>query len=227
MTPTPRRPAGHPWLDLRDAVTGLVVEGLEDAGAAAALDAAGAFAAAGPGEGSAPPVGEAAERLKRAGILDRSGRLAPEAVRRRRYLAERARRAAVARAGLARPAPPDLEGLPPELYRAAWLVRAGLYFEAHDLLEGQWRRASGETRELYQGVIQMAVALEHAVTGNRAGSVSLLEAARARLAPLGGAGAGLDLEALRTGLARAAAALGAGAPFDPALVPPLVAAGRR
>lgn len=226
MAGSRRQPGAHPWLDLRDAVTDLVIEALEDAAAAAALDALGALAAARLEGRSAPSVGGTAERLERAGILDASGRFEPEAARRLPYLAERARRAAAARAGHAGPRPPRLEGLSPDMRKAAWLVREGLYFEAHDLLEARWRRESGEMREVYQSVIQMAVALEHLVTGNRPGGLSLLEAARARLAPLGSAKAGLDLDALRAGLARAVAALAAGAPFDPALVPPLEAVGR-
>ncbi len=226
MAGSRRQPGAHPWLDLRDAVTDLVIDGLEDPGAAAALDALGAHAAAVRTGRSAPLAGEAGERLRQAGILGAGGDLAAEATRRLQYLSDRARMAAAARTGATGPQPPELAGLPPELRASAWLLRAGLYFEAHDQLEAHWVRAPGDLRELYQAIIQVAVACQHVVNGNRSGALSLLETALARLAPFGATHHGVDLEALRRGIRRAAAALAGGAPWDPDLVPPLRAAER-
>lgn len=255
-----RQPRGHPWLDLRDGLTELVVEGLHDAEAAAALETLGAHLSAllgsaggGPAatgrdrqhqgtesrdgapvrhglgtgareRGTMPPTGPGIRRLREAGLVDGEGRLHPEAFRRLAYLRDRCTRASAARAGLQAAQPPELDGLGPELLAYVWLVRAGLYFEAHDHLEARWGRSHGSDRLFYQALIQLAVGFQHFVNGNRAGAASLLETALEKLEPLGASRGGLDLERLRDGARQALAALREGAPYDPALVPPLVAA---
>lgn len=239
-----RQPGGHPWLDLRDGLTGLIIEGLHDPEAAAALEAlrvhvAALTATGGGGEaagkeapragggmprggGVAPLAGPVARRLREAGLVGDDGRLHPEAYRRLAYLRDRCEKAARARAGLGAPQPPELEGLAPEVLAAAWMLRAGLYFEAHDQLEVHWGRSRGADRLFYQGVIQIAVAFQHLVDGNRAGAASLLEGALEKLEGLGSERRGVDLERLREGTARALAAIREGAPCEPALLPPIV-----
>jgi predicted metal-dependent hydrolase len=219
------RPAGgHPWLDLRDALTDLILEALRDPGAAAALDALGEHARAG---GDAPLAGPGMARLAKAGLLDREGRLVPEGRRRLAYVGERCAAAARARAGLTGAQPPGLAELPPALRETAWLLRAGLYFEAHDRLESEWRRARGDLREVYQAVVQVAVALQHLATGNRPGAASLLATAAGRLEGRAPAVGGLDVEALRAGTRRAIEALAAGETDPARLAPRLVAAWSR
>jgi hypothetical protein len=95
------------------------------------------------------------------------------------------------------------------LGRAARLADAGLFFEAHELLEPAWMRAEGRERTALQALIQVAVACHHAEHGNRAGAVSLLAEGLAKLVEAGAvlplrteawAGAlGTALEALRAG----------------------------
>ena len=50
-----------------------------------------------------------------------------------------------------------------ELFRtirlAELLMNAGLFFDAHEYVEGVWRTAAGETREFLKGLIQVAAAL--------------------------------------------------------------------
>jgi hypothetical protein len=58
---------------------------------------------------------------------------------------------------------------------------AGDYFACHETLEPLWRRARGPRRELYQGLIQFAVALHHRGRGNRAGAATLLAKALGHL----------------------------------------------
>jgi hypothetical protein len=84
----------------------------------------------------------------------------------------RARRAsaALADAPLRSPA----EALGDALEAAALLYDAGLFFEVHEVLEPHWRRASGEIREVLQGLIQIAVGYQHQVNGNAPGARSLL-----------------------------------------------------
>jgi hypothetical protein len=76
---------------------------------------------------------------------------------------------------------------------AAILFDAGLYFEVHELLEPHWARAGPVAREALQGLIQVAVGLQHLANGNRAGARALLRAGRAKL--LGRKLCGLDLDA--------------------------------
>ncbi len=244
-----RQSRGHPWLDLRDGLTALIVEGLHDPEAAAALEALDAHLtsilagapveeaagkeAALPASGGAPQAstgalltGPGVRRLREAGLVGDDGRLHPEAYRHLAYLRDRCAKAAHARAGLQAPQPPEIEGLAPEVLAAVWLLRAGLYFEAHDQLEAHWGPARGETRLFYQGIIQVAVALEHLANGNRAGAASLMEGALEKLAGLGPEHAGLDLDRLRAGITRTLAAIRDGARYHPALLPPFVAARR-
>ena len=72
------------------------------------------------------------------------------------------------------------EGLP----EAVELFNAGRYFEAHEVLERLWLAADALDRELYQGVLQVAVGLHHEEQGNRKGAASMLAKAVARLTPL-------------------------------------------
>lgn len=49
------------------------------------------------------------------------------------------------------------------------------WYECHETLEALWMHATGEARYLYQGIIQIAVALHHWRNGNFQGAVLLLE----------------------------------------------------
>lgn len=98
--------------------------------------------------------------------------LSPEEAQQGDAVIARARRAsmAVARAPM-RPAEGALDNA---LEAAALLFDAGLFFEAHEVLEPHWRRASGDTREALQGLIQIAVGYQHRVNDNAKGARSLL-----------------------------------------------------
>ncbi len=63
------------------------------------------------------------------------------------------------------------------------LFNAREFFEAHDALEEFWQEYGGEDRTFYQGLIQVAVALEHAQRGNKKGAGGVLNSARHRLQP--------------------------------------------
>jgi uncharacterized protein len=84
------------------------------------------------------------------------------------------------------------------------------YFEAHELLEHAWRAGPDEDRDLWKGVIQVAVAGVHLQRGNRIGARRLLERALARLADLPGTYRGIDVAALRRTADRARSVLDAG-----------------
>jgi len=63
------------------------------------------------------------------------------------------------------------------------LFNAREFFEAHDALEEFWQEYGGGDRTFYQGLIQVAVALEHAQRGNQKGARGVLNSARHRLQP--------------------------------------------
>jgi len=49
------------------------------------------------------------------------------------------------------------------------------WFQCHETVEELWIGEEGETRDFYQGLIQVAVALHHWRNGNFGGAVSLLK----------------------------------------------------
>jgi hypothetical protein len=98
------------------------------------------------------------------------------------------------RDGLGRPLPRGAEGvervpddlvLPPleSLAEAQRLLDAGRPFHAHEVLEGTWKAAPPDERDLWQGLAQLAVGLTHRARGNAAGAATLLRRGAARIAP--------------------------------------------
>jgi len=74
----------------------------------------------------------------------------------------------------------------PQGYDALFLefvrrFNAGEFFESHEALEELWHRAGGELGRFYQGLIQLAVALEHLTRRNRVGAQRLLARAKGNL----------------------------------------------
>lgn len=97
------------------------------------------------------------------------------------------------RDGLGRPLPHGAEGVPrvpddlvlaplPALAEAQRLLDAGMPFHAHEVLEGTWKAAPAEERDLWQGLAQLAVGLTHALRGNTSGAATLLRRGRGRIA---------------------------------------------
>lgn len=91
-----------------------------------------------------------------------------------------------------RPLPYDTTGVPlieehaPDTVEEALglgieLWREERFFEAHECLEHVWHAAPAEDADLWQGVIQIAVAGVHLQRGNLAGARSLLTRASERL----------------------------------------------
>lgn len=65
--------------------------------------------------------------------------------------------------------------------RGVELFNQRRFFECHEVWEELWKPSMGETRRLYQGLIQAAAALHHASRGNRAGALSVWSKAEAKL----------------------------------------------
>ena len=84
------------------------------------------------------------------------------------------------------------------------------YFEAHELLEYAWTLGPDADRDLWKGVIQVAVAGVHLQRGNRIGARRLLDRALGRLAGQPSAHRGIDVAALRRIAEDARAQLDAG-----------------
>ena len=84
------------------------------------------------------------------------------------------------------------------------------YFEAHELLEHAWKAASGVERDLWKGVIQVAVAGVHLQRDNRLGAHRLLGRALDRLGTAPDEHDGVDVARLRTTATAARDRLAAG-----------------
>jgi len=83
--------------------------------------------------------------------------------------------------------------LPPAAVRGLEHFNAGEFFEAHEFLEAAWQAERGPVRELYRGVLQVAVAYYHIQRGNLAGAFKLFARSRKWLAPFGPVCQGIHL----------------------------------
>jgi predicted metal-dependent hydrolase len=73
--------------------------------------------------------------------------------------------------------------LPIAAQRGLELFNQQRYFEAHEELELAWRAEDGLVRELYRGILQVAVAFYHLLRGNYIGATKMLLRAQRWLAP--------------------------------------------
>ena len=76
----------------------------------------------------------------------------------------------------------------------------GCYFECHDTLEDLWSGLRGESRDFFQGLIQVAVGHYHLGNGNAPGAASMFARALARFARYPPRYCGFDLERQRAEL---------------------------
>lgn len=94
-----------------------------------------------------------------------------------------------------------LDGRTPDeirrLDRALALFEAGAWFACHEVLEHLWLDETRPERDVYKGILQIAVGLLHEENGNRTGALRLLERGAGHLAPFLPVGFGVDLAALR------------------------------
>ena len=63
--------------------------------------------------------------------------------------------------------------LHPKAIQGLRLFNAGEFFEAHEELELAWREEAGEIRNLYRGILQVAVTYLHITRGNYNGAVKV------------------------------------------------------
>jgi predicted metal-dependent hydrolase len=76
------------------------------------------------------------------------------------------------------------------------LVRGGRGFDAHELFEELWRAAEPRERDLYQGLVHVAVATYQDGRGNAVGRTRQLEKALRRLSPYAPSYEGVPIESL-------------------------------
>lgn len=116
--------------------------------------------------------------------------------------------------------------LPLLVLRGLELFNAGEYFDAHEALETAWRDETRPVRELYRGILQIAVAYYHIQRGNYRGASKMFLRSRAWLRPFPGQCCGIDLDGFRRDIARAEEALNRLGPdrlahFDRSLFKPI------
>jgi predicted metal-dependent hydrolase len=98
-------------------------------------------------------------------------------------------------------APKDCSGpLHPAARHGLELFNAGEYFEAHEALEAAWRAETGPIRELYRGILQVAVVYLHVQRRNFAGATKVYARCQRWLAPWPDTCRGVDVGGLRRSL---------------------------
>lgn len=63
--------------------------------------------------------------------------------------------------------------LHPQAAQGLRLFNAGHYFESHEALEDAWNAESGKVRDLYRGILQIAVTYLHVTRGNYNGAIKV------------------------------------------------------
>lgn len=71
--------------------------------------------------------------------------------------------------------------LNPKAIEGMELFNKGKFFDSHEELEIAWNEETGKIRELYQGILQIAVTYLHITRGNYDGAVKVYERAMRRL----------------------------------------------
>lgn len=191
------------YVDLKHLLADLALEAVRNPSRAAWVRPLAAYAAAATTDEPAVKVPhiEGIARLVDAGLLEhRNGRVRCRGkfVPYLAYLQQQTGRLAAALDHLASSSAP--KGVPDDLVVGAALFNAGLYFEAHELLETTWRAAAGPERDFYHGIVQAAAAFYHFEKRNMHGAQTLLAKSIRRLAPYPSPYLGVHLASLRNTL---------------------------
>ena len=91
---------------------------------------------------------------------------------------------------------------PPELREGIEQFNRGQYFECHETLEDLWKAEPGPVRKLYQGILQIGVALHHVRAGHYRAAVTLLERGSGYLQPFAPVHMQVNVAHLLAGAAR-------------------------
>ncbi len=87
--------------------------------------------------------------------------------------------------------------LHPQAAEGLRLFNAGKYFEAHEALEEAWNEEKGKVRDLYRGILQIAVVYLHITRGNYNGAVKVYDRSRKWLKDWPALCRGIEVERLR------------------------------
>jgi predicted metal-dependent hydrolase len=71
--------------------------------------------------------------------------------------------------------PPCQTPLHPQARQGIALFNKGHYFEAHEALEAAWKNERDPLRDLYRGILQVAVVYHHILRGNYAGAIKVYQ----------------------------------------------------
>lgn len=102
---------------------------------------------------------------------------------------------------------PCQDALPALAVKGLEAFNAGEFFEAHEFLETAWRAERRPVRELYRGVLQVAVGYFHICQNNYVGARKMFARSRKWLAPFPAICQGIQLDRLRQDLDLVEAAL--------------------
>jgi predicted metal-dependent hydrolase len=158
-------------LSLRNPLADLILASLHDAEARRALDAVATLCIE---PRCRPRIVDVPVRMPREFLEETAGGLCLKSEWSEHAADLRERSSRASRAIDGRPLDPPEATLESALDAAALLFDAGLYFEVHELLESYWLRTEGSDRIALQGLIQIAVGLEHLVNDNLKGAHALL-----------------------------------------------------
>lgn len=92
----------------------------------------------------------------------------------------------------------DDEPLHPQALAGLQYFNQGAYFEAHEALESAWRVEKGSSRDLYRGILQVAVMYYHITRNNFEGAIKMFQRCMPWLLPFPNFCHGVDVETLRT-----------------------------
>src|SRR5919109_1683951 len=87
--------------------------------------------------------------------------------------------------------------LHPQAVEGFHLFNAGEYFEAHEALETAWNAEQGKVRDLYRGILQIAVVYLHITRGNYDGAVKVYARSQKWLTDWSPVCRGIQVEELR------------------------------
>jgi predicted metal-dependent hydrolase len=87
--------------------------------------------------------------------------------------------------------------LHPQAAQGLRLFNAARYFEAHEALEDAWNDERGKVRELYRGILQVAVVYLHITRANYAGAVKVYSRSQRWLKDWPNVCRGIEVEELR------------------------------
>jgi len=88
--------------------------------------------------------------------------------------------------------------LHPKAVEGIWLFNARKFFEAHEELEIAWNEEKGDVRELYRGILQVAVTYLHITRGNYDGAVKVYKRSQRWLQGWNDVCRGINVKQLQT-----------------------------